>query len=236
MNSFWHHFEELRKTLLRIGWVLLAAFVLCFCFHKSLLAALLAPLGIEELYLFSPLEGFMIALKISFWGGLLLASPLIIGLLLLFLLPALKHSEKKMLLPFLSLSLLFVSLGILFAYKITLPFVSNYFYSFNAELGTNLWSLKESVSLSLGLISAHALVFELYVILLFLIHFGFLTYSLLKKIRKGVIVAIFILAAILTPPDVASQLLLAFPMLVLFESAIFYARFKKKPIKSPSVI
>ncbi len=227
-NSFWDHVEELRRTLIRVGCAVLLGTLTAFCFHRRLFATLLAPLKVETLYLFGPLEGFTLALKIAFWGGVTLSSPLWLYFLLRFFLPALGRQEKKLILPFLILSCLCVLGGVFFAYTITLPCVSSYFLQFNAGIGENLWGLQETVHLALGLILAHALVFELYVVLLFLIHFGLISHVFLKKGRKGVIVGIFILAAILTPPDVLSQLLLAFPMLLLFESALFFARIKSK--------
>lgn len=223
---FWDHVEHLRKALIRSGWLILLTTLFAFCFHKKILALLLAPLAIDKVVLISPLEGFSTAAKLSLWMGILFSSPFWLYFLLTFLLPALKPKEKGVLISFLVLSLLFTAAGFLFAYTITLPFVMKFFQQFNAGLGENLWSLGATLDLVLGLILAHGFVFELYVVLLFLIRFHFLPYALLKKIRKGVIVAIFIIAAILTPPDVLSQLLLAFPMLFLFESALFYARFK----------
>lgn len=225
MIPFWDHVEELRRTLIRVAWIILIGTLAAFCFHRQLFSAILAPLGIEQLYLFGPLEGFTMAMKISLWGGAILSSPLWLYFLLRFLLPALREREKSLVLPFLGLSLLCMLGGVAFAYCFTLPCAASYFEQFNARLGENLWSLKETLNLTLSLILAHAIVFELYVVLLFLIHYRLFHYPLLKKARKGVIVAVFILAAILTPPDVLSQLLLAFPMLLLFESALLYARF-----------
>jgi Tat protein translocase TatC len=226
MMPFWDHIEELRRTFVRIGWTILTATLVTFCFHRPLFATLLAPLGCEKLYLFDPLEGFVMAIKISFWGGIVLSSPLWLYFILRFFLPALQKKEKSLIFPFLILSCMCILGGIAFAYVITLPFVSSYFIQFNVGLGENLWGFKEMVNFTLGLILAHALVFELYVILLFLIHYRLLKHDPLKKMRKGIIVAIFILAAVLTPPDVLSQLLLAFPMMILFETALFFARIK----------
>jgi sec-independent protein translocase protein TatC len=223
---FWAHVEELRKMLIRSGWAILLATLLMFCFHKPLLALVLEPLDLGELYLFTPLEGFATAAKLSLGAGIVISSPFWLYCLLNFLLPALKPREKKILTPFLLFSLVFVAGGIFFGYRITLPFVFSFFRTFNEGLGKNLWSLGPTLDLACGLILAHALVFELYVLLIFLIKMGLFSYALLKKGRKGVIVAIFILAAILTPPDVLSQLLLAGPMYLLFESALLYARLK----------
>lgn len=223
---FWDHVEELRKMLIRSGWVILLATISSFYFHKRLLAILLEPLGIGKLYLLTPLEGFATAAKLSLGAGIVISSPLWLYFLLSFLLPALQPNEKRVLIPFLPLSLVFTAGGVLFGYKITLPLVLSFFRTFNEGLGENLWSLGPTLDMALGLILAHGLVFELYVLLIFLIKMGLLSHSLLKKGRKGVIVAIFILAAILTPPDVLSQLLLAVPMCFLFESALFYAKLR----------
>ncbi len=224
---FWDHVEDLRTALVRSGLVILIGTVLSFCFHKQILGALLAPLNIGILYLISPLEGFSAAAKIALWSGIIFSSPFWLYFLFSFLLPALKAKEKALLFPFLILSLVFTCIGIIFAYKVTIPFVIDFFNKFNVGLAENSWCLGETLDFIIGLILAHGITFELYVVFLFLIKFDLLTYNLLCKIRRGVIVAIFILAAILTPPDVVSQLLLAFPMLLLFESALLFARLKK---------
>ncbi|NGX61676.1 MAG: Sec-independent protein translocase protein TatCy [Chlamydiae bacterium] len=277
---FWEHVEELRKTLLKIGAIILLATLLTFVFHKPLFSLLLKPLkepsvtfyqkehlvahksrtfslppgtllltakneripvrhlSLEQgesadleipkpsLYLFSPLEGFTTVFSLSFWGGILLSSPLWIYLLLRFLLPALKGHESKLLLPFFLLSLLFIGGGLLFCYRVTLPLITTFLSSFNTSLGSNLWGFGETTRFTLYLLLAHALLFELYVALLFLIHFHLLTYPTLQRARRPVIITIFILAAICTPPDVVSQLLLALPLLLFYELALLFARSK----------
>jgi sec-independent protein translocase protein TatC len=225
---FWNHVEELRKTLIRSGLAILGGTCVALYFHKKILRFLLAPLASEPLYFLSPLEGFATSTKVSLWMGLILSSPFWLYFLLRFFLPALRSREKRLLLPFLALSPLFAGGGALFAYKVTLPLVLRFFRHFNAGVAENLWSVKETLNLSLGLILSHALLFELYLLMLFLIRLGLLPYSLLRRGRKGGIVAIFVLAAILTPPDVLSQLLLAFPLLLLFESTLLYAKVRNK--------
>ena len=225
--TFWDHLEALRVTLLRMGVVIFLATLLAFFFHKPLFALLLAPVEKQlpnGLYFFSPTEGFVTVLKVAFWSGFLLSSPLWLLFLVRFITPALRLRERAILLPFLGLSTLFVSGGILFAYTVTLPLVSRFFLKFNAQLGENLWGVGETLNFSLGLILAHGLVFELYVGLLFLIRFGLVTASQLIIARRGVIVLIVFLAAVLTPPDVLSQLLLAVPMVLMYETAVFYAK------------
>jgi len=227
---FWDHVEELRKTLLRMGLVIALATLLAFCFHKPIFSLLLAPLKIDHLYLFSPIEGFVTVLKVSFWTGLLASSPLWTLFLMQFILPALRSREKKHVLPFLGLSILFIACGILFAYTVTLPIVTRFFQKFNEGIGENLWGLGQTLNFALMLVLAHGLVFEFYVGLLFLIRFGLLTADQLKRARRPVIVLILLLAAILTPPDLLSQILLAAPMLILYETAVLYATLRNRKL------
>lgn len=230
--TFWEHVEELRKALLRMMLVVALAAFSAFCLHKPLFRLLLAPLEIEHVYLFSPLEGFAAVLKASFWAGLLASSPLWSFFLLRFILPALRGREKRLILPFLGLSVLFIAAGLIFAYMVTLPLVTRFFQNFNQGIGENMWGLGQTLNFALLLVLGHGLVFELYVGLLFLIRFNFLTVDQLRQARRAVIVLLLLLAAILTPPDVLSQLLLAAPMLIFYESAVLYASFrsKRKPI------
>jgi len=227
--SFWEHVEALRSTLLKIGCALTLGMALCFLFHESLLHLLLTPLGPHRWVILSPLEGFTTVLKVSLWGGILISSPFWFTFLIQFFVPGLRAKERRLILPFLGLSLLFTAGGLSLGYQITLPLVTSFFERFNAGLGENMWSLAKTVDFTLGLLLAHGIVFELYVGLLFLIHFGLLTRPLLQKGRRYIYVIMLILAAILTPPDLISQLLLAVPMFCLYESALLYAHFRYKP-------
>lgn len=227
--SFWEHLDELRTVIIRSGCAILFGTLIAFLFRRSLFALILHPLGARELFLFSPLEGFSIALKLSFWAGLLLSSPFWLYFFLRFLLPALHQREKRLLLPFLLLSILFISGGVLFAYHLTLPVAITFFHQFNEGLGENLWGLGKTIDLAFCLLIAHGLVFELYVGLLFLIHFQIISYRRLKRGRRTAIVLILVLAALFTPPDILSQLLLALPMYLLYETTLIYAKFRLKP-------
>ena len=225
-QAFWEHVEALRKVVIRSGWTILIASLLAFCFHKQLFSLLITPLGFEKLYLLTPLEGFAASAKLSFWAGLIFSSPLWLYFVLNFFLPALKKKERGLLFPFFLGSLIFIAGGILFAYTITLPLVIKFFHTFNRSLGENLWSLSKSLDLVMSLLLAHALVFEFYMVLLLLIRWEICSYALLKKARRVMIVLILVIAAILTPPDVLSQLLLACPMLLLYGIRLLYARFR----------
>ncbi len=190
----------------------------------------------QSFYLFGPLDGFATVMKTSFWTGLALSSPLWLLFLLRFIAPALRTGEQRVVLPFLGLSLLFISLGIAFAYCVTLPLVTGFFQRFNEGIGENMWGLEQTLHFALTLILAHGLVFELYVGLLFLIWLGLVRCDQLKRARRGVIVVILLIAAVLTPPDILSQLLLAMPMLLLYESVVLYAYLRRPKNNSATTL
>ncbi len=228
-NSFFGHLQQLQATLIKVILTILCGFIASFFFHKEILFWLTKPI-VPELILLSPFEGFLTACKIAFISGVLLTSPLSIYFILLFLLPALHSRERKLILLLLILSFLFVLGGACFGYFITLPLSLDFLENFS--LGINLWSLTKTVSFILSLLFAHALAFEAVVISLFFTHIGLFHYDWLIKARRFVYVALFIAAAILTPPDVVSQLLLALPLIILFELITLYAFFKKKQVLS----
>ena len=133
-----------------------------------------------------------------------------------------------LLFPFLSLSLLFLFAGFLFAFFLTIPIANHYLMSFNEEIGVNLWAFANYLDYTIILLLAHGLAFEICVVLLFLVHFGFLTAEKMRAKRSFFAVGAFILSAVLTPPDVLTQLMLAFPLIFLYEVAIFYAFLREK--------
>lgn len=181
----------------------------------------------QNLLILGPIEGFSMSLKISLWLGLAGTSPLWLYFIFQFIAPALHQREKLLALPFFGLSLLFISLGVYFAYVITIPLANGYFFTFNENLGLNLWSFTNYIDYTLLLILSNAVAFELFAAILLLVHYGFLKAQMMKDKRKHVIVAAFILGALLTPPDVLSQLLMAIPMIILYEFTIFYASFRE---------
>ena len=184
------------------------------------------PLG--RLAIFSPVEGITTALKISFWAALTLTAPLWLYFFLDFAAPALHGEEKRLLFPFICLSVAFLIAGLTFAHFVTLPLSNAFLWAFNADLGNNLWSLANYLDFSLFLLLANALAFEIALILFFLVHLEVITPAYMSEHRRHAVVLALILAALLTPPDIPSQLMLATPLLVLYELAIFYGRIKQK--------
>lgn len=185
----------------------------------------------NSLILLSPLEGFLVSMKISLWTGIAATSPAWLFLILQFILPALGASERKILFPFFGLSYLFLSIGFCFAFFFTIPIANHYFEIFNSGLGQNYWSLSQYIDYTLTLLLSNALAFELGLFLIFLVHLKFIITSQLVGKRKTMIVIAFILGAILTPPDVLTQVLLAVPLILLYECIILYSRLIEKTKK-----
>lgn len=188
------------------------------------------------LVVFGPIDGMAITLKVCFWLGLVLSSPLWLYFILKFVALAMREREWGLVMPFIGLSILFLSSGILFAYFATIPIANQYLQMFNASIGTNLWSLSQYLDFTLFLILANALAFELSLVLFFLVHFGIFSAEALASKRRHMIVLAFILGALLTPPDVLTQLMLAIPLIGLYEITILYARIIGKKDRSKARI
>ena len=179
------------------------------------------------LLILGPVQGFTSTLKVCCLAGMVGTSPLWLFLIMSFIRPALQENKRYSIIPFVAISVLLVALGVLFSYFVTIPISNKFLYAFNASIGTNLWSLEHYLNYTVLLMLAHAIAFEAFVILLFLAHFGVLSAETMAKFRRHVIVVIFILAALLTPPDVPSQIMLAIPMMLLYEAVILYARLRR---------
>ena len=181
-----------------------------------------------KLILLSPTEGLTATLSTSFWLGIGATSPVWLFFILQFIAPALAVRERKLIYPFIGSSVVVMGMGALFAYLITLPLANHYLTSFNQRLGDNFWSFTQYINYSIVLLLTNALAFESSVILFFLIYYGMISAEWMRTHRRGVIVAIFILSALLTPPDILTQLLLAIPLILIYEVAILYAGFRIK--------
>lgn len=182
----------------------------------------------SSLLIMGPIEGLVLVMKICFWLSLALTAPLWGWVCFQFILPGLKESERRIFFPFLLYSVISLSMGIFFAYSITLPLANQYLVSFNDSIGQNAWTLSHYIDYVLLLYLGHAIAAELGLLLFLLVHFRFFTPVQLIAMRRYMIVLVFILAALLTPPDVATQLILALPLIALYEIAICYAKWRYK--------
>jgi sec-independent protein translocase protein TatC len=180
---------------------------------------------LTKLKIFGPLEGMISTFKIAFWAAVSLTSPFWLYLILIFIAPALQKETTRLLFRFWALTTGLFFSGLLFAWSVTLPWANHFLLMFNSEIGENLWGFSLYLDYTLTLLLATGLAFSSMALLLFLVHFGIITQSHLKTKRRHAIVAIFIISAILTPPDVFTQFMLAIPLMGLYEAVVFYAFF-----------
>jgi sec-independent protein translocase protein TatC len=175
-------------------------------------------------------EMFITYIKVSLVAGIILALPVIFYELWMFLLPALYQKERRYLFPFVLFSSILFVTGSLFGYFIVFPYGFKFFISFATEDIQALPSVKQYFSFAIRLLLAFGLVFEMPVVVLFLTKIGLITPEAMKRFRKFAILCSFILAAILTPPDVATQIMMALPLIILYEVSIFLSKgvYRKK--------
>ena len=174
-------------------------------------------------------EAFFTYLKVAFLSGIMLSTPIILYEFWMFVAPGLYQKEKRLLLPIVFLSTFFFLGGSLFGYFIVFPFGFKFFLGFASETIQPLPSMKEYLGFSAKLLLAFGLVFELPLIITFLSKMGLVTVDYLKKNRKYALLLFFAGAAILTPPDVVTQIMMALPLMILYEISIIGAKiFSKK--------
>ncbi len=235
--SLTEHLTELRKRLTNSLIAVAVAFLGCYFFKDHLFDIITAPLIRalpEKSYLIYTglTQAFFTYMKISFFAALIVTSPFIFYQVWKFVSPALLPREKMYVIPFvLSSTILFVG-GILFGYFVVLPPAFAFFVSFNNQYLQAMITFNDYLSLFVKFLLGFGLSFQLPILIFFLAKLGIVTDKLLSKNRKYAILLIFIVAAILTPsPDALSQILMAIPLLFLYEVSIFIAKFAKKKKK-----
>jgi sec-independent protein translocase protein TatC len=187
----------------------------------------------EEKLIYTGLpEAFFTYLKVAFLAGLLLAVPVIVHQLWMFIAPGLYDKEKRLVLPVVFLSSVFFLGGALFGYFVVFPFGFKFFMGFASDYVKPLPSMKEYLGFSAKLLLAFGVVFELPLFVTFLAKLGIVNVRFLKSNRKYAILLFFVFASILTPPDVITQIMMAGPLILLYEVGILGARvFGKKETK-----
>lgn len=221
------HLIELRARLLRAFLALAVAFAVCFYFVDWIMAFLVQPLlnAGQHRLIYTKLYGqFFVELKVSLWAAFFVSFPVIANQLWAFVAPGLYAKEKKAFLPFLlATPVLFLAGGAL-AYYVVMPTAFHWFLGFQGTPGgmqiDALPNSEDYLGLVMQFILAFGLSFLLPVLLLLLNTAGIVSRAQLVGARRYAIVLVFIVAAVATPPDVVSQLMLAIPLLLLFEGAL----------------
>ena len=232
------HLLELRTRLLRCVYALALAFVVCFYFANQILAILVQPLvhafpaGQGKLIYTKLYSAFFVDLKVSLFAAFLVSFPIIANQLWAFIAPGLYAREKKAFLPFLIATPILFGAGASLAYFFVMPTAFRWFIGFQGDRGglqlEALPGIEEYLNLVMQFIFAFGISFLLPVLLMLLNRAGIVTRAQLVAARRYVIVGITALAAVITPPDVLSQLMLAIPLMILFEGTLVIMRFAEK--------
>ena len=244
-SSFVEHLTELRSRLVKSIIYLFIFFVICYFFAENIYSFLLAPYAeavkddeINRRMIFTALhETFITYLKVAFFAAMFITSPIILTQIWKFVAPGLYKNEKRALLPYLVATPALFLLGGMLVYYLIMPLAIKFFLSFEApaHIGSLPIQLEakvnEYLSLIMRLIFAFGISFQLPVLLSLLARVGFIDSQYLKKRRKYVIVIIFAIAALLTPPDPITQIGLGIPLLILYELSILSVKIIEKKKK-----
>lgn len=236
-NSLISHLLELRNRLLRIVVVILLVFVLLFYWASDLYHLLALPLLHTlpqggQMIATDPAGPFFAPLKVALLTTFLLTLPHTLYQLWAFVAPALYRHEKRLVLPLIASSTLLFFVGMAFAYFLVLPTVFGFMHSILPKGVAMMTDISSYLDFVIGIFLAFGGAFEVPIVVVLLVRMGVVTIEKLKEARSYVIVGAFVIAAIVTPPDIMSQLLLAIPLCLLFELGLIAARFCKPETES----
>jgi len=214
------HLAELRLRLFISAGALLIAAMVCFFYITVIFEILTRPLDGLPLIFLSPPEAFMSNLRVSFISGLVIASPIIFYETLAFIFPGLARSEKVFFLLVVAGTVVLFCSGVLFAYFFVFPMALNFFLQFAANHLEPLFTVSEYISFFISFHLAFGLVFQLPLLTWALGKLGLLTSGFLKRSRKVALLLMLVLSAVITPPDIISQVAMTLPLLLLYEIGI----------------
>ncbi len=241
-NNFISHLSELRSRLIKSFLFLLFAFIVCYIFAADIYSFLVKPYSnaviennLDRRLIFTALhEAFLTYLKVAFFASFFITSPILLSQLWKFVAPGLYKNEKRALLPYLIATPVLFIIGGMLVYYLIMPLAIKFFLSFETVADVNTIAIQleakvnEYLSLIMRLIFAFGLSFQLPVVLSLLARIGVIDSIYLKKRRKYVVVIIFAVAAVLTPPDPITQIGLALPLLFLYELSILTVKLIEK--------
>jgi sec-independent protein translocase protein TatC len=236
--AFTDHLEELRKRLINCLIAIACGFGASYYFADKIFHFLAAPLSkqlpLGSTFIFTGLtDAFFTYMKLSFFTGILIASPVILHQIWHFVAPGLYENEKRYAVPFIFLGTLLFLIGVAFGYYIVFPVAFKFFVSYTTDSIKILPSIKEYLSFSCSFLLAFGAIFEIPIFLFFLERIGVIKEKQLRSNRKYAVLIAFVIGAVLTPtPDVVNQTLMAVPIIVLFEVSLIMIRLLavKKPV------
>ena len=229
------YLQEIRKRLIRSFIAVGVGFLICYGFSDSIYDILAAPLikvmPVESTLIFrSVAEAFFTYMKAGFVAGLMLASPFVLYQIWGLVGRRLDQNKKRYAMLFVLAGSFFFALGILFGYFVALPFGCKFLLKYTTKFIRPMPDMSAYLSFSVKFLLAFGLVFELPVVLLVLARVGAINAKMLAQRRRYAILLIFIFAFIIAPPDIISQVLMALPLMGLYEVSILLCKiFEKKP-------
>lgn len=222
------HLKELRTRIIKSIFFIIFFSLVTYNYKSYILPFLTKPVG--KLIFIAPQEAFITQIKVALFGGLFLASPFVLYQIWKFISVALKPKEKKYALIFGIISFVFFILGSIFGFFVIVPIGIKFLLGFATDLITPEITIGRYISFIGGLTFIFGIIFELPLILMFLTKVGIVTPEFLSKKRRESIVLVIIAAAIFTPPDIITQILMALPLILLYELGIFFSKvgYKKR--------
>ena len=233
-QPFFSHLKELRDRLLVCIVAVAIAFIFTYYFKERLFDFLMQPflkvMPAQSSFIFTGItEAFLTYFKISVVAALFVAAPVILYEFWMFVAPGLYEKEKKYVYPFIIFGSLCFICGALFCYFVVMPNMYRFFVSYAREFVTPMPDLKNYMGLTLKLLIIFGFIFELPLVAFYLARAGIIKAKMLAKKRRYAILAVFIISAAITPPDVVSMILVALPLWGLYELGILIAKvFGKK--------
>lgn len=214
------HLNELRKRLIIIFLTIVICSIVSYTYIDTIIEYTVKPAKQMEFIYLSPPELFLAYVKIALVVGGIIASPVIMIQIWLFIKPGLKKKERKYLIFSLFMGIVFFLLGVSFAYLIIIPMTINFFVKMAANQIEPLFSFANYISFFSSLLLCFGLVFQLPLLIILLSQLRLVSAKTLRRYRKVFVLLMFIVAAILTPPDIVSQVLMAGPMIILYELSV----------------
>lgn len=230
-ETFISHLIELRDRIMRAGIAVLVVFIGLVYWapqiFKLLARPLLQNLPADGKMIVTDITGsFFVPMKVTMMVALIIALPVVLYQLWAFVAPGLYQHEKRLVVPLVGSSYILFLCGMSFAYFVVFPTIFRVMAHYNAPLGAEMnTDIDNYVSFALGMFLCFGVTFEVPIVVVLLVRMGFVTIAKLKEIRPYVVVGAFVVSAVVTPPDVVSQLILAVPLIVLYEAGLIAARF-----------
>lgn len=238
-EGFLSHLDDLRSVLVKAILFIISSSILSFIFIDRLYYLLFLPYNnllvktgysnITLIKAISPTETILVSLKLAFIAGLVISFPIIFLLLWRFIAPGLKLTERKSAKYIVFMGIVFFIVGVLFSYKVVFPLGIEFLWKYSMSIKIYPeWTVSYYMNFAISFLLSFGVAFMLPVVVVLLAKMGVITPAIMRKGRKYAVVIIFILAAILSPPDVLSQILLGVPLLGLYELSILLARIMVK--------